>query len=194
MEQDLRVEKTIASLTDAFLSLIKERPLEKITVTEICSRARLSRVTYYNYYLDIYDQYAYLKRKYFDASEDFFSYHGDSAPGREETKKILADWLDTLDKGMLGDIFIAIVRTQGVTGFLEEYHREIGHSILGSFDGNSDIARLPGGSTELMLTFCEGGWTTLILKWLTEKPRRYESSQIAGCIIEMILKRENTGS
>ncbi len=192
MKQDLRVEKTLSSLTDAFLVLIKEKPLEKLSVTEICTLAKVSRVTYYNYFQDVFSQYDYLKKIYFDSSREFFRYEGSVQPGREETVELLTDWLNVLDEGDLGEIFAAIVRTQGVLGFLEEYHREIGRSVVGSLDENRDFVTPEDMETELVILFCEGGWTTLILKWLTEEKRTYTSRQIAECIIDMILKREDS--
>lgn len=192
MKQDLRVEKTLSSLTDAFLALIEEKPLEKLSVTEICTLAKVSRVTYYNYFQDVFSQYDYLKKIYFDSSREFFRYEGSVQPGREETVELLTDWLNVLDEGVLGEIFAAIVRTQGVLGFLEEYHREIGRSVVGSLDENRDFVIPEKMETELVILFCEGGWTTLILKWLTEEKRTYTSRQIAECIIDMILKREDS--
>ena len=39
----------------AFVRLLQERELHKITVTELCSLADVNRTTFYANYLDIYD-------------------------------------------------------------------------------------------------------------------------------------------
>ena len=35
--------------------LIREKPVAKITVSEICAKAEINRGTFYRYYLDVYD-------------------------------------------------------------------------------------------------------------------------------------------
>lgn len=48
--EDLRVVKTIDGIKRAFEELICEKDYEKITVKELCDRARLNKKTFYHYY------------------------------------------------------------------------------------------------------------------------------------------------
>lgn len=48
--EDLRVVKTIEAVKRAFEELICEKDYEKITVKELCERARLNKKTFYHYY------------------------------------------------------------------------------------------------------------------------------------------------
>ncbi len=52
---DLREKKTKRSLHNAFLEIRSKKPLEKITVKELCERAEISKATFYLHYRDIYD-------------------------------------------------------------------------------------------------------------------------------------------
>ncbi len=52
---DLRVRMTKRMLIDAFLRLRKEKPLRKITVSELCEQAGVGRGTFYAHYQDVYD-------------------------------------------------------------------------------------------------------------------------------------------
>ena len=52
---DLRTQKTEKTITDAFLSLRARKPLEKITVRELCTQAQINRSTFYDHYRDVYD-------------------------------------------------------------------------------------------------------------------------------------------
>src|SRR5699024_5611620 len=52
---DLRAQKTQKSITDAFFRLRAHKPLEKITVRELCREAPVNRSTFYAYYKDVYD-------------------------------------------------------------------------------------------------------------------------------------------
>lgn len=53
--EDRRTRKTKKAICEAFASLLAEKELHKITVREIIEKAEISRVTFYNHYLDIYD-------------------------------------------------------------------------------------------------------------------------------------------
>ena len=48
--EDLRVVKTIEGIKSAFEELICEKDYEKITVKELCDRARINKKTFYHYY------------------------------------------------------------------------------------------------------------------------------------------------
>ena len=54
-EGDLRVRLTKKLLVNAFLRLRREKPLRKITVSELCTLAGVGRGTFYAYYQDVYD-------------------------------------------------------------------------------------------------------------------------------------------
>ena len=52
---DLRAQKTQKSIAEAFYRLRAHKPLEKITVRELCREAPVNRSTFYTYYNDVYD-------------------------------------------------------------------------------------------------------------------------------------------
>ena len=52
---DRRTRKTKKAICEAFAELLVEKELHKITVKEIIEKADISRVTFYNHYLDVYD-------------------------------------------------------------------------------------------------------------------------------------------
>lgn len=47
---DLRVQKTMDAIHSAFAAMIAEMDYEKITVTELCNRAKINKKTFYRYY------------------------------------------------------------------------------------------------------------------------------------------------
>ena len=52
---DRRVKYTMSVIEDTFLSLLEQKDIGSITVTEICRIADINRATFYRYYVDIYD-------------------------------------------------------------------------------------------------------------------------------------------
>lgn len=53
--EDLRVQKTMAAIDRAFSELLVERDYEKISVKDLCGRARINKKTFYAYYSDLDD-------------------------------------------------------------------------------------------------------------------------------------------
>ena len=49
---DLRIEKTKTKLRSALSDLLKEMSFEHITVSDICRRSGVTRITFYAYYTD----------------------------------------------------------------------------------------------------------------------------------------------
>ncbi len=52
---DLREKKTRRSITNAFLQLRRQKPLERITIKELAELAEISKATFYLHYRDVYD-------------------------------------------------------------------------------------------------------------------------------------------
>ncbi len=53
-KMDIRTEKTERAIKNAFLELRAKKPLEKITVRELCALACINKSTFYGHYQDIY--------------------------------------------------------------------------------------------------------------------------------------------
>ena len=52
---DLRIEKTKTNIVNAFILIRKTKPLEKITIKELCELAKINNSTFYCHYTDIFD-------------------------------------------------------------------------------------------------------------------------------------------
>lgn len=59
--EDLRVQKTIDAIHKVFDEMICEMNYEKITVKELCERARINKKTFYRYYETLDDLLAELQ-------------------------------------------------------------------------------------------------------------------------------------
>lgn len=55
MAESRRIRLTKRMIREAFLDLLQQQPLGKITVTQICDAADVNRSTFYAYYPSIYD-------------------------------------------------------------------------------------------------------------------------------------------
>lgn len=55
MGLDARVRYTKMIIQTNFVALLKQKPIDKITVKEICDLAEINRATFYKYYLNAFD-------------------------------------------------------------------------------------------------------------------------------------------
>ena len=55
MKTDARVKYTRMVIRKTFLELLKEKPISRITVKEICERSEINRATFYKHYQDPFD-------------------------------------------------------------------------------------------------------------------------------------------
>lgn len=55
MRTDGRVRYTKMVIKDSLLKLLREKPIQKITVKEICGLAEINRATFYTHYSDAHD-------------------------------------------------------------------------------------------------------------------------------------------
>ena len=69
---DARVRYTRMIIEQSFLELLKEKPVSKITVTELCGKAQINRATFYKHYLDIPDLLEKLEEELFARIREMF--------------------------------------------------------------------------------------------------------------------------
>lgn len=65
IKNNRRTRYTLAVIEEAFLSLLQEKELSKITVTEICQRADINRGTFYGHYNDPYQLFVKIETDIF---------------------------------------------------------------------------------------------------------------------------------
>lgn len=69
---DARVRYTRMIIEQSFLELLKQKPVSKITVTELCEKAQINRATFYKHYLDVPDLMEKLEEQLFDEIRSAF--------------------------------------------------------------------------------------------------------------------------
>ncbi len=66
VKEDHRIRVTRAIIKDAFVSLLKKRPIKDISVKELCAEANINRSTFYFHYTDVYDLLEQIEQEMFD--------------------------------------------------------------------------------------------------------------------------------
>ncbi len=63
-KEDRRVLRTREAIREAFFTLLEEKPVEKITVRELCEFANINRTSFYDHYLDYPDFLASIEKEF----------------------------------------------------------------------------------------------------------------------------------
>jgi len=66
-KSDARVRYTQRVIKESFLSLLREKPINKITVKEVCELAELNRATFYAHYSDCFALLESIEQELLDA-------------------------------------------------------------------------------------------------------------------------------
>lgn len=70
--EDTRVQYTKAVLKDSLLEILKEKPITKVTVKELCEKARLNRGTFYLHYAEPNDVLINIEEDFIKEKMSFF--------------------------------------------------------------------------------------------------------------------------
>ncbi|MGI6175354.1 MAG: TetR/AcrR family transcriptional regulator [Christensenellales bacterium] len=160
MKQDRKTRYTRMVLQDSLIELMKEKPITKITIKELCENADINRSTFYAHYTDQYD----LLRR---IEDDTLSW----------AKEAVANLLDKSDKNetirILEEIFQNLVvnsrhlqvlmSEQGDIGFQKQLftliYEQCGINISTTENGNISMK-------ESYFVFVVNGSVGLIQHWL----------------------------
>lgn len=66
MGSDARTRYTKMVIKSSLMTLLKTKPLKKVTVKEICERSEINRATFYRYYRDVFDLVEKLEQNFLD--------------------------------------------------------------------------------------------------------------------------------
>ena len=97
MAEDRRIRRTKKAMTDAFASLLLEKPLGNISVREISEIADINRGTFYLHYRDVYDMAEQLQNEIIEKFNDIVENYepkkqtGELFPMLVELFNLLAD-------------------------------------------------------------------------------------------------------
>lgn len=93
-KENRRIRITKMLLNDSFLKLLKNKPLARVTVKDICEDADLNRSTYYRYYTDPYDQMTKLETNIIEEMISYVNISESSKNNYDALYSIIKQMLD----------------------------------------------------------------------------------------------------
>lgn len=175
MGLDARVRYTKKVIRDVFLSLLREKNVKQITVTELCALAGINRATFYKHYRDVFDLLEQIEVNALDyLRETAQEIQGEDAMGR----------------------FVSLLEQT------REHHEEF--AVIGSENGDPHFSRrasvclyeaardtvfrhLPAGTEDekaMICRFLEGGGSGVLDFWLCGGMRQ-EPEEVARFIFSV---------
>lgn len=175
MGLDARARYTKQVIQEAFLALLRDKPVTKITVTELCLRAQINRATFYKHYQDVPDLMEAMESRIFDNLQEALD-----VPGMPDLE------------GFLLGVF-RYIRSHG-----EKY------MVLGSANGDPNLAmktfllcyekaypllernlpNMPDNRRKMMYHFLSQGCGGIMAHWLREGMEE-SPEEIAGFILDV---------
>ena len=173
MKTDPRTRYTRQIITTAFWQLLRQKPMEKITVKEVCTLAQINRGTFYRHFRDCYDLMEQLQEQALDKLEETLASTRD--------RGVQAVLLSMLQKLQNDEDFLAILTRQSPdNAFL---HRVVGrcfHYMDLRLD-TGDRNELNDGWRGMQNTFLFAGASGVMSYWL-HGGRKAPPEQVAAAI------------
>lgn len=179
-KNDRRVKYTKMVLRQSLLELMKTRPLNKITVTDICQQADINRGTFYSHYADPYDLLEQIEAELLDEIKASI----ERSLQVENISTLLAEIFQTIQRN--SDLCKTLFSEFGDKEFLKRI-LYIAHDRSVQEWKASAGGAIPQEQLEWMYTFTANGSIGIIQEWV-QGGMHQDVSKIAG-FIERISER-----
>ena len=158
---DARVRYTRMVIEKCFLELLRNKPVAKITVSELCAMAQINRGTFYKHYQDIPQLLEKLEEDLFDQIREMFR---DQA---ENMERMLMDMMNYTRRE--GERFMALGSDNGdpnlmMKTFLLGY--EYAYPLL-----SRNLPQLPEAQRQMLFRFMSQGAGGILTWWIQDGMR-----------------------
>lgn len=165
-------------INDALADLLQEKPLDKITVTDVVNRADINRGTFYAYYRDIPDVVDHLIQQTFDTIRNAVDHQTDSITDVGE--KLLSAIQIILEEDLF---FYRKILNSNASAIMQE---QLVNVVIAFMMEHKD--RFYSGSNEeymIKIRFCAGGLSNLYRDWFSGK-LPYSLNELTQIGVELI--------
>jgi len=125
LKDDLRVRRTLDSIQNALVALVRLKKLDSIRVAEIASRARVNRTTFYRHY---HDKYQVLEQVFKEALRELDQSMGslEAAPSRFTLLDVPEPWIKFFESiENKADLYLAMLNSVGGTWFQDRLRKHV---------------------------------------------------------------------
>lgn len=157
--EDLRVQRTINSIYQAFEDLICEKDYSKITVTELARRAQINKKTFYRYYETLDDLLAEIQARY---SQGYLREVADYQYPRDLEKSIDVFFRYSAKQG---EAYDRITSSRSYSGIRQQMINKVMKKTWGQ---SIEFNRLSDWEKRVLLNFIEHTGLTIYQEWVLD--------------------------
>ena len=169
---DLRTQITHQLIRTALLNRMKEKPVSRITVKELCAEAEISRPTFYQYYRDVHDLAEQTETEFISSLTQAIGQT--PAFQKSERAHIYKSVCDLCLENR--DLFLAFCGPNGDPAFI---HKIIDSALVAKTGLRTSY------DLHYILSFLYHGTSAIIYEWLLKEDGRESAEQIANVIIHL---------
>ena len=174
VKTDRRVRATKLSLRTALLSMLRELPLEKITVSALCQRAAVGRGTFYTHYRDCADLLGQLESELYAQLRELLEQYRACSPAMRETLVRIVECI-----GKNADLCSILFSENGDRRFVSRVLDLACSALPSGFHAEKSGADPVSARYELRYVVC--GAVGVIRSWIASGLRE-EPARIAGLL------------
>ena len=168
--EDRRTQYSKRMIRESLYTLMKEKPLNKISVTEICQRADVNRSTFYTYYTDIYDLHQKILKEFFSLQKTVIKHIKESIMSKNSINDImLEDYYEIIHYYLSivkehSELYKFVFNRNSTTAVHVSFGNALYHTLREVLKPLIEEKRFE--DFKKAFTFVSGGTTALIIKWV----------------------------
>lgn len=171
-----RVRYTKMVLRESLLELLKTKPLNRITVTDLCTLADLNRGTFYSYYRDVFDLLEQIENDFFEEIRTYIQ----SSRSVRQYPDFVYDIIDAVDKNR--EFCNILLGQNGDDQFLVRVLEAARETAIAEWS-NMCTANISEQSMDYMYTFIANGAVGIVRDWLADS-RGLSRTELTQFIID----------
>ncbi|MFV0362959.1 MAG: TetR/AcrR family transcriptional regulator [Suipraeoptans sp.] len=156
---DARVRYTRMAIKNSFVELLRDKPVNKITVTGICELAQINRATFYKYYTDPFDLLKQIEAELLLELNEFIK-HTSSSNLMHSIKTVLTEIQRS------SDTFKVLISPNGNSGFIGQVLMLCYQSNLSVLD--NQFPGLSNAQKKWFYYFLAEGVCGIIQQWVAD--------------------------
>ncbi len=154
-----RVRYTKKVLRESLIDLLQTKPISRITVTDICTKADLNRGTFYNYYCDAYDLLAQIEDSFYDnLTKQLERFKTDGISGT-----LLSELLSTIEQNR--DLCNVLFNINADKTFLNRL-LDLMKDFTFAYWEEHNVNHLNESQMELLYSFFSNGAIGILCRWI----------------------------
>lgn len=182
MKTDRRTKYTKMVIRDAFLTLVKTKPIQKITIADICGLADISRPTFYLHYRDIYALLDEIGENMLTCA-NLNEITKFSLGNQDKIHKIILNLIGIIEKNI--DIYRICILERGVaTRFPKQIADELNNTLIQKWENKGLLDQKLDKS--YLIDFIQSSFNSIIYCWINRTENRETPEELAH-IIETFL-------